>query len=381
MDTTNIGDDGLDQQVAALPPSITSRYGQIVWAHGGTFYGWWPAIIYDPRQTVEPARSQARKHLRSKHLCYFYQCAECPFSILSEKKIKDWLEGLSEDFHLGRAAKSHGKQRFRSFQQAMEVACLELEKTVHERLDWEHTATSKTTTAPTDPAAPQLLSPAAMVAKTIQRQRQRSQIMSRASTPDSATAAMDLPAVSSANSASAFHQQGSSVDERISSSSKRTTNTNQRSRLKKPAAKPEKSQKRKRRRSHSEGEQEGRDYSPPKGAVVPIHSELVCKIKFLHQAPQSGDLEGARDVGFVLLKSRQTSTFQDARTAIEDVLVSDVLPAELQWRFHVPRLGPVSLKQEATLRLIQFAGNQPDADDGNTDFFQKPLILYVQKKE
>ena len=157
---------------------------------------------------------------------------------------------------------------------------------------------------------------------------------------------------------------------------------NQRSRLKKPAAKAQKSQKRKRRRSHSEGEQEGRHYSPPEGAVVPIDSELVCKIKFLHQAPQPGDLEGARDVGFVLLKSRQTSTFQDARTAIEDALVSDVLPADLQWRFHVPRLGPVSLKQEATLRLIQFAGNQPDADDdGNTDTFQKPLILFVQKKE
>lgn len=35
--------DGLDAMVAALSPSFTSRYGEIVWAGGGVGFGWWPA--------------------------------------------------------------------------------------------------------------------------------------------------------------------------------------------------------------------------------------------------------------------------------------------------------------------------------------------------
>ena len=40
-------DDGLDSLVSALPPSYTSRFGEIVWAAGGNGFGWWPACIYE----------------------------------------------------------------------------------------------------------------------------------------------------------------------------------------------------------------------------------------------------------------------------------------------------------------------------------------------
>jgi hypothetical protein len=40
-------DDGLDSLVNALPPSYTSRFGEIVWAAGGNGFGWWPACIYE----------------------------------------------------------------------------------------------------------------------------------------------------------------------------------------------------------------------------------------------------------------------------------------------------------------------------------------------
>ena len=33
-------DDGLDYLVSVLPPSYTSRFGEIVWAAGGTGFGW-----------------------------------------------------------------------------------------------------------------------------------------------------------------------------------------------------------------------------------------------------------------------------------------------------------------------------------------------------
>ena len=57
------GDDGLDSLVSALPPSYTSRFGEIVWAAGGVGFGWWPACVYDPRLTVGGARQLARKIL------------------------------------------------------------------------------------------------------------------------------------------------------------------------------------------------------------------------------------------------------------------------------------------------------------------------------
>lgn len=144
-------DDGLERRVAALPPAISSRFGEVVFAQGGTGYGWWPALIFDPRLTVEPARSLARKHLGGRHLVYFFQCVESPFSVLPVKQIKPWIEGLTEDMHLGRAAKSHGKLRFKAFQEAMEVACLEMDKPAGERLDWEHSDPSQTQPQPMSP--------------------------------------------------------------------------------------------------------------------------------------------------------------------------------------------------------------------------------------
>jgi PWWP domain len=146
-------DDGMAMQVASLPPSITSRFGEIVFAQGGAGYGWWPSLIYDPRLTVEPARSQARKYLGSRHLVYFFQCAAFPFSVLPEKQIKSWLEGLSEDLHLGRAAKAHGKGRYTAFREAFQVACLEMDKPADDRLDWEHCDPSSTSPSATGTAA------------------------------------------------------------------------------------------------------------------------------------------------------------------------------------------------------------------------------------
>lgn len=55
------------------------------------------------------------------------------------------------------------------------------------------------------------------------------------------------------------------------------------------------------------------------------------------------------NVGFVKLLSRKTNTFSDARTRIEQELVPDTLSSDLEWRFFVPGLGPVSNKQEASL--------------------------------
>lgn len=69
---SDVQDDGLNELVEALPPSFTSRFGEICWAAGGNGFGWWPSVVYDPRLTVGIARSLARKNLGKRHLGKVY---------------------------------------------------------------------------------------------------------------------------------------------------------------------------------------------------------------------------------------------------------------------------------------------------------------------
>jgi PWWP domain len=155
-------DDGFDRQVSALPHSITCRFGEVVFAQGGTGYGWWPCQIYDPRKAMDATvRQTAQKYLRSRYLVYFFNCGKIevigtssrsasssgnthcatggsynesvshhvnPFAVLPTKMIKSWLTGMSEELYLGRAAKAHGKQRYREFRDAFQMASLEHDK-------------------------------------------------------------------------------------------------------------------------------------------------------------------------------------------------------------------------------------------------------------
>mmetsp|Transcript_33682 Transcript_33682/g.77718 ORF Transcript_33682/g.77718 Transcript_33682/m.77718 type:complete len:114 (-) Transcript_33682:1604-1945(-) len=54
--------DGLDDLILALPLEVRRRFGEICFAQGGSSFGWWPAIIYDPLLTVGSARKFAAKH-------------------------------------------------------------------------------------------------------------------------------------------------------------------------------------------------------------------------------------------------------------------------------------------------------------------------------
>ena len=131
--------DGLDLMVAALPPQYTSRFGEVVWAQGGPGFGWWPSYIYDPSMTVEKnVRSLAQKNLGKRHLVYFFQCIEAPFDVLLDVKITEWYDGLAENYHLGKAARSAGKNRTLQFEEALKIAVLEMGKPLDQRMDWNH---------------------------------------------------------------------------------------------------------------------------------------------------------------------------------------------------------------------------------------------------
>lgn len=122
--------------MVALPREFTSRFGEVVWSNGGVGFGWWPSCIFDPRLTEGSARQTARKNLGKKHLVYFFECQEAPFAVLSSSKIIKWHEGLSENYHLGKTARSSGKNRTFQFQQALQAAIFEEDKPLELRLDW-----------------------------------------------------------------------------------------------------------------------------------------------------------------------------------------------------------------------------------------------------
>merc|ERR1719401_407554 len=80
---------------------------------------------------------------------------------------------------------------------------------------------------------------------------------------------------------------------------------------------------------------------------------MVCKI--LRKLPLNGQsrssvnkegLELSDNLGFVVLPSRQSTTFADIRKAIESDLDDDMFPQKKPWKFYVPKLGPMSTKQE-----------------------------------
>lgn len=294
-------DDGLDSLVSALPPSYTSRFGEIVWAAGGVGFGWWPACVYDPRLTVGGARQLARKNLGKRHLIYFFECNEAPFTVLGDNRLTKWDDGFIEEYDLGRTAKSGGKSRFTSFERAMHVAQLEHGRPIDMRMDWNHQD------AGPPPKIPKQ-KPSSSPSEQSQKKQKPSPSLSAGSQPQ------HLPV----NGAS---QPRNSILNR--------TNLNT--------------------AINSLKNQGGAN------AIEPLEDGiLVCKI--LKRFPSGVEcttvtegVEFSRNLGFIAMPSRQSATFAAIRRAIESDLDDDTLPSKKRWKFYVPKLGPMSVKQEGEI--------------------------------
>lgn len=278
-------DDGLDPLVCALPPRYTERFGEICWAQGGSGFGWWPACIYDPRLTVGGARELARKNLGKRHLVYFFECLMAPFSVLGDTKLVKWEKGLADDYHLGRNALGHSKARGKMFQQAMHIACLEEGKPIDLRMIWNHQGDEPLEHIPLSPPG-----------KRPQRKRPRRPKES----PE------------------------------------------------KQAAKPEKKRRRKGKKTDKE-QSSSPTHTNLMDAMAAADQELPEEI-YCRVTKRSVDTSGKEideSLGFFTLESRD-ATFVDARDAIQNEMDPDSLPPK-EWKFFLPRLGPVSHRQEARL--------------------------------
>ena len=337
----------------ALASSYTSRFGEVCWAQGGQGFGWWPSIIYDPRLTVGSARQLARKNLGKRHLVYFFACNEAPFTVLGASKITNWEDGMGEGYYQGKVARGAGKARMGLFHTALQVATAEAEKPIETRMDWNHTKQPESLPSPKKPKK-------AKKAKKTKQKRQRDEDDNKSRNkrtkkgaspkprrgfeflaeqkPPSST--RDIPASTQDNLKNAISS--------LASSSGRATRIECTS---------------------EDGELFCRAFKKA------IHSPGTAKSG---QEGGGDDAEDLLNIGFVRLKSRKDSTFQNAREAIQNELAADYMPANSDWKFLVKTLGPVSKKQEEGLGpILPFLQNSTKDAESLQGTLNNPLQIVI----
>ncbi len=239
-----------------------------------------------------------------------------------------WLEGLSCNYFQGRAAKSYSKDRLAFFQKALLVATNEFDKSVSQRhkslnLSRKHAALPQ-------PGRP-ILSPSKVLSK---------------------------PAATSSDAKRKL------VPNDESSSSKRTLS--QRMGTKNIIPRPSRNGKVK--------EPALEHYQSSEDTESQEDSELICTV--WHVADVD-NFATSTQVGFVILASLKSSTFEDVRTCISREI--DVL-SKTTWQFWVPFLGPVSRAQERLFGpILPFFAKRKLAGDTMTGdgTIHHPLRLHV----
>ncbi len=349
-------EDGLDQKICTLPPSFTSRFGEICWAQGGVGFGWWPACIYDPRLTVGNARQLARKNLGKRHLVYFFECHNAPFAVLNNARLIKWDDGLVEDYHLGRTARAVGKARGLQFAQALQAAIIEYGKPIEQRLEWNHTSDMV-----------QLLpsprkSALAAHKSTEHKKRQRSgSTTAGATTEDKSSVETDDSEIIHDNRPSKR-----SVGFALTASAESASNpfaVLSREKLEDAIRALKTANAANQIEMNEDGE---------------LYCSVVKKKSGVSVTTDEYEETIGETIGFIRLASRKTSTFADAREGIMNDLDLDYIPANGNWKFFVPVLGPVSSKQERSLGPVLSFLQQTTSDARlGEGTIRRPLKLVI----
>jgi hypothetical protein len=109
---------------------------------------------------------------------------------------------------------------------------------------------------------------------------------------------------------------------------------------------------------------------------------LVCKIlKRLSAGAEyttNGEgVEFSKNLGFITMTSRQNATFAAIRRVIQSDLDDDVLP-DKHWKFYVPKLGPMSVKQEGKVGpALEFLLSTTDDNRLGNGTASNPLKIVI----
>jgi hypothetical protein len=273
----------------------------------------------------------ARKNLGKRHLIYFFECNDAPFTCLGDSRLTKWEAGFIEEYDLGKTAKSGNKNKAVLFEKALSLAQMENERPIELRMDWNHQT------------EPQLKIPKA-----------KAPMSSPSSQPNAENHLKKKQKIQAADQRSTMTTASATGNDNNSAVNRKSINVAQGSLI--------------------ESSEDG---------------PLVCKILRRLPAgasnpPGTAGLEFSMNVGFVTLPSRQRATFADIRKAAERDLDDDCFHSaeeeseksgkKCRWKFYVPKLGkslsplyprnfskyltvlfslpivgPVSIKQEKTL--------------------------------
>ena len=112
-------------------------------------------------------------------------------------------------------------------------------------------------------------------------------------------------------------------------------------------------------------------------AISPEKNQPACGT-----IPAKEGFDFSSNLGFVTLPSRQLATFASIRKAIDSDLDDDVFPADSRgnrkkWKFYVPKLGPVSLKQEDKLSVLEFLKSTTNDVQLGTGIASDPLKVVI----
>jgi len=310
-------------------------------------FGWWPAFIYDPRLTIGNVRQLAKKNLGKRHLVYFFECHDAPFSVLTTSKITKWEDGLIDDFHLGKTARSAGQKRSKSFRQALQAATLESQKPIEMRMDWNHSDQPQILPSP----QPKMVPPP--------RKRQRRELspVKRASL-EKVTRSRPKPPRSKPLRGFPLLPTTHTMDEMSQVPTKRNLSlalenlaaaTVSRRRIVNPIVEPAEDGplfvKLLQKTSLPIEDSEGRPLPDTEHGGNNNNNNTNTNNNNNNNKP-------CKNVGFVKLSSLKSSTFADARVAISEDLETTAKTPHKEWRFFVPGLGPVSIKQESNLGAL-----------------------------
>ena len=405
--------------VAALPPAFTKRFGEIVWAQGGAGFGWWPSCIYDPRLTVGGARKLALKNIGKKHLTYFFGCHDAPFTVLSDNKCLAWEEGLLEEYDLGKTAKAIGKTRALMFEWALQAATAENEKPIEYRLDWNHEEDAtviaagkpqgqrssnssiskpRTSTGTGTGISGKRISPIggekAKKKKAVTNSKENNSEHANLSVTSSGHLHLSK-ASSSASTPDAIQPTRRSIRERKPSA---RSHEDLLSISSQPAMSPtavllvaEKDTPTRSGLMNFGGPKSttrsslmnfgGPKSSPASKSPGIRNFEIFCKICRNDQVLESSFNDASAfisssNAGFVTLPSSSSSTFADARSIMVRDLDEDCLP--YKWKFFVPYLGPMSVKQEVRYgSMLQFLNNTTHGEQFGDGTAKSPLRVFI----
>lgn len=377
--------DGLEGIVEALGPEFSSRYGEICWAAGGAGFGWWPACIYDPRLTVSSARTLARRNAGKMHLVYFLECHDAPFTVLSSDQIVDWEVGLAWGYHEGVASRDNTKRGV-AFDGALQQAMVEFMKPIDMRLDWNHHTNNGADSSGAGNSASTLgmastLPPATRLSSAKKGRKKGG----NASLSDATGSDVDMETSSQCSGSSgpvANVRRNGRQQHRLRSDLKFLNEARKLAKVSKISIPDALAQ-----LSLEENARNIIGNTQSRRTNLQSALQSLCGDERSDQELANGDVlnckifvwdEGTTCVGFVTLPNRESTKFDECRANIEANLCGTNSEIPQNWIFFVPKLGPISLKQEIKLSVLPFLSSATPGVTLGDGSEQNPLRVLIR---